>query len=45
MRTLILDTKREMVVKIAKELRLIPADADSNSDLTNQVIEMLQTKL
>jgi len=44
-RALILDTKREMVVKIAKELRLIPADADSNSELTNQVTEMLQTKL
>jgi len=31
-RMLILDTKREMVVKIAKELRLISANSDSNSD-------------
>ena len=34
-----------MVIKMATELRLLPEGADSNSEQTKQVTDMLQTKL
>ena len=40
-RQLILDTKHQMVVKMATELRLLPDGADSNSEQTKQVTDML----
>ena len=44
-RKLILDTKQEMVIKIAKEMQLIGADADLNSEEAKQAVGMLQVKL
>ena len=44
-RQLILDTKQEMVIKIAKEMQLIGADADLNSEEAKQAVGMLQAKL
>ena len=44
-RQLILDTKQEMVIKIAKEMQLIGADADLNSEEAKQAVGMLQVKL
>ena len=44
-RQLILTTKQEMVIKMAREMQLIATDADLNSEEAKQVVSMLQVKL
>ena len=44
-RQLILDTKQQIVVKVATELNLLPRDCDVHSDENTKVTQMLQQKL